>query len=74
MSAPTPPDPYRIKRILNKLETIWSSQSQERFERVFFSFYREFCDDDMMGKMSDEQFEKSLDTYLKDHKVEGWKS
>lgn len=70
MSAPIPPDPYRIKRILNKLETIWSADPDSSFTDALWlagiSPLEEFNDDALL--------EKHLDFWLNQDKMKGWKS
>lgn len=71
MSVPTPPDPYRIKRIANKLEAAWRIDPEMTFQGLLMNlgptdFYENLC--------PDEDLEKCLDTYLKDHSVSQWKS
>ena len=71
MSAPTPPDPHRIKRILNKLERVWETMPDKDISHVLFvtrlSMISEFG-------LVDEYAEKCLDDHLKDHSLSGWKS
>lgn len=71
MSAPTPPDPYRIKRILNKLERVWETMPEEAFLR---SLGRTMWSSEIDSYTSDEILESELDTYLKDHSMSQWKS
>ena len=71
MSAPTPPDPYRIKRILNKLERVWETRPDKPFLRTLG---RATWSSEINSFDSDKTLEDFLDTHLKDHKVEGWKS
>lgn len=68
MSALTPPDPYRIKRILNKLESAWMEHPDFTLQNILWSLedQDEVCDD--------EKLENALDSYLKDHKLSAWKS
>lgn len=71
MSTPTLPDPYRIKRILNKLEAAWGIDPEMTFQGLLMNlgptdFYENPC--------SDKDLEKCLDTHLKDHSLSGWKS
>ena len=68
MSAQTPPDPYRIKRILNKLERVWESRPDLTLTETLWNIG---LDGDYQ---SDDTAEKALDIRLKDHKVETWKS
>lgn len=66
----TPPDPYRIKRILNKLETIWSANPDASFSDALWhagiSPLEEFNDDALL--------EKHLDFWPNQDKMKGWKS
>ena len=71
MSTPTPLDPYRIKRILNKLEKAWETAPDEAFLRVLGRTMRS---SEIDSYISDKILESELDTYLKDHKVSAWKS
>ena len=72
MSATTPPDPYRIKRILNKLETAWETMPEEDLTGVLFRVGLGLLCEYGEG---DENTEKTLDTYLKDHSLTStWKS
>lgn len=71
MSAPTLPDPHRIKRILNKLERVWETMPDKSLANAMCWASRT---SGIYSTDSDELIESELDTYLKDHKVEGWKS
>jgi len=71
MSALNPPDPYRIKRILNKLEAAWETMPDKPLPRVLG---RVMWSSEINSFDSDKTLEDFLDRYLKDHKVEGWKS
>ena len=68
MSAPTPPDPYRIKRILNKLEAVWEGRPNLTLTETLWNIS---LDGDYQA---DDTVEKSLDRYLKDHSLSQWKS
>lgn len=71
----TSPDPYRIKRILNKLEDVWADQPDDRFSEVIEELFYPKDSLAIVGDApTDKKLEKSLDRYLKDHKVEAWKS
>ena len=71
MSAPVPPDPYRIKRILNKLEIVWSDDPTKSMNDIWMDAWMET---EKYEDLKDDHLEKSLDTYLKDHSVSQWKS
>lgn len=71
MSAPVPPDPYRIKRILNKLEIVWSDDPTKSMNDIWMDAWIET---EKYEDLTDDHLEKSLDTYLKDHSLSGWKS
>jgi uncharacterized protein YihD (DUF1040 family) len=68
MSTPTPPDPYRIKRILNKLERVWETRPDLALTETLWNIG---LDGDYQ---SDDTAEKALDIRLKDHSLSGWKS
>jgi hypothetical protein len=73
MSAPTPPDPYRIKRILNKLETVWSHDPSMDLDDIVAHAQTDHGDGHFYA--SDRQIEKYLDAYLKKHSLTStWKS
>lgn len=71
MSMPTPPDPYRIKRILNKLEKVWETMPDKSLASAMCLASRT---SGIYSTDSDELIESELDIYLKDHSVSGWKS
>ncbi len=70
----TPPDPYRIKRILNKLERVWSHRDCHLSTLIDDLFHPPGYIAMMGDWDTDEKLEKRLDIYLKDHSVSQWKS
>lgn len=74
MNTPIPLDPYRIKRILNKLERVWSHCGCH-LSMLIDDLFHPPGYIAMMGDWdTDEKLEKRLDIYLKDHSVSQWKS
>ncbi len=71
-------DPIRIKRILNKLETLWNNDSKLDFEEMYVRIVEEECRPypGMLSGAStpDKYFEEMLDRCIEKRKISGWKS
>lgn len=65
-------DPYRIRRILNKIETAWSVAPDLRLNQFLAAIAYDVPD---LFYLEDDVFESKLDGWLESHGLtSGWKS
>ena len=60
-----PRDPKRIRRILDKLEKVWSEAPDFRFGQLNYNIYQSLSHGNDMFYIEDEKFEEYLDNLLK---------